>query len=121
MPSARRRAAYRAGLDAEERVAEHLEAAGWRIIARRWRGGRGELDLIARDGSRLRFVEVKLRQPGDPVGLECVSGHKLRRLRSAAEAFLMGYDGPLREACLMVALVEPGPDGVAIHLLDDPD
>ena len=91
------------------------------MLARNWRGAAGELDLVVRDGGRLRFVEVKLRQPDDPVGLECVSARKLQKVRRAAEAFLQDYTDLVDEACLMVALVHGRPGDFRVHLFDDPD
>lgn len=62
---------------------------GWRILgANVWAGG-NELDLIARRGRQLRFVEVKEKRGhdwGDP--LEMVTAEKQRRVRRAATAWL---------------------------------
>jgi len=62
---------------------------GWKILgANVWAGGY-ELDLIARRGRQLRFVEVKEKRGpryGDP--LEAVSAEKERRIRRAAETWL---------------------------------
>jgi putative endonuclease len=62
---------------------------GWTILgANVWAGG-NELDLIARRGRRLRFVEVKEKTGagwGDP--LEMVTAEKQRRVRRAAAAWL---------------------------------
>jgi len=45
-----------------ERAAEHyLKSEGWQLLARRWSGQRGEIDLIFRDGDTIVFVEVKAR------------------------------------------------------------
>jgi putative endonuclease len=45
-----------------ERVAaQHLEAAGFEVLDRNWRCPQGELDIVARDGAALVFVEVKTR------------------------------------------------------------
>lgn len=101
-------------------MASLLCAHGWHVLARNWSGANGELDLVVRDGGRLRFVEVKLRQPDDPVGLECIDGRKLSRCRNAAEAFLLGYDDLVEEACLMVAMVTPRGGQLEIELFDDP-
>ena len=79
-----RRRALRAGADAEERVASLLAADGWSVLARNWRGGGGELDVVVARGVAVRFVEVKLRDPADPLGDEAVSASKRSRLRSAA-------------------------------------
>lgn len=55
----RGRRAYHAGLAAEEAVARRYDVAGYPVCARRWRGKYGEIDIIARDGDRVIFVEVK--------------------------------------------------------------
>ncbi len=115
-----KRAALQSGADAEAAVARLLESQGWSILARNWRGGNGELDLVVLDGARLRFVEVKLRQAHDAIGLEAVDGRKLKKLERAAEAFLQDYTGPVDEVCFLVALVLAGPEGWQIHLYDDP-
>lgn len=44
---------------------QYLRRSGWDIVARNWRGRKGEVDLIAYDGLVLVFVEVKTRRtPG---------------------------------------------------------
>ncbi|MED5374509.1 MAG: YraN family protein [Myxococcota bacterium] len=115
-----KRAALQSGADAESAVARLLQANGWEVLERNWRGGNGELDLIVRDRARLRLVEVKLRQPDDPVGLEAIDGRKLKKLSRAGEAWLQDYDGPVDEVCWLVALVHPGAEGYRIQLFDDP-
>ena len=79
----------RPGLAAERRAAWWYRLRGWRILgANVWAGG-NELDLIARRGRQLRFVEVKEKRGsgwGDP--LEMVTAEKQRRVRRAAEAWL---------------------------------
>ena len=66
----RRRAAalpehLRAGLWGEEQAERFLKKLGWRILGRRVRIGRDELDLVARAGEVLVFVEVKTRGSED--------------------------------------------------------
>ena len=77
------------GAAAERRALWWYRLRGWRILgANVWAGG-NELDLIARRGGVLRFVEVKEKRGprfGDP--LEMVTDEKRRRLRRAAEAWL---------------------------------
>lgn len=51
--------AYAAGCAAEDQVVRSYEMAGCDILARRWRGAAGEIDLIVRDGETIVFVEVK--------------------------------------------------------------
>ena len=115
-----RRAAVADGEAAERFVAERLRADGWQVLAHRWRGAAGELDLVVERRRCLRIVEVKLRQPDDPVGLEAITAHKLARIERAAEAWLQDHDGGYDEVCLMVALVERSPGGWTIQWFDDP-
>lgn len=66
----------------EKVAAAHLVEAGWVMLDRNWRGTRGELDLVARDGDVLVVVEVKTRRGtsyGHPA--EAVTPDKLARLR----------------------------------------
>ena len=52
--------------DFGERVAAaHLEAKGYRVIARNFREPEAEMDIVARDGGELVFVEVRTRQGGE--------------------------------------------------------
>ena len=50
---------YLNGLKAEDIAASYLQNKGWTILDRRWRCRTGEIDLVARDGSFLVFIEVK--------------------------------------------------------------
>lgn len=50
---------YAQGFAGEQRVEAHYAARGARLIARRWRGSTGEVDLIFRDAGGYAFVEVK--------------------------------------------------------------
>ena len=118
--SAARRQANLAGLQAEDHVARVLQSDGWEILARRFREGGGELDLVVRQDNRLRVVEVKLREPHDDSGLESIDEVKLSRIDAATEAFLQRYEAPFDEICLLVALVEPSPEGFRVTFLDDP-
>ncbi|MCP8938039.1 YraN family protein [Alsobacter sp. SYSU M60028] len=58
---AQRRAALRRGHWAEFAAAAVLTLKGYRILARRYSGGGGEIDLVARRGDTVVFVEVKAR------------------------------------------------------------
>jgi putative endonuclease len=77
------------GIAGEERAAEHLEARGYRIVARNARAGRVEIDLVARRGRLLVFAEVKTRRSraaGAPE--EAVDYRKRERLVHGAAAWL---------------------------------
>jgi putative endonuclease len=84
---ARRRAAYRRGHSGEALAALRLRLVGYRILARRYRTKVGEIDLIARRGGVLAFVEVK-RRANAADALEAVSLRSQARIRRAAELFL---------------------------------
>lgn len=60
--SVTRQARERAGRRAEWIAAWALRLKGYRILAERFRSGRGEIDLVARKGRQLIFVEVKARK-----------------------------------------------------------
>jgi putative endonuclease len=78
--------------DGERRAARWYRLRGWRVLgANVWAGG-NEIDLIARRGRELRFVEVKEKRGpayGDPV--EAVTEEKQRRVRRAALAWLAAH------------------------------
>lgn len=77
------------GLTGEGKAARYLKKQGMRILKARYRTPHGEIDLIARDGSTLVFVEVKYRpkgQMGD--GIAAIDRQKRQRLRYAANYYL---------------------------------
>lgn len=81
---------YDTGLAGEQRAEAYLCERGMRCVARRYRGGDGEIDLVMLDGDMVVFVEVKAR-PRGPAGhgLMAVTPAKRRRLSHAAQAFLV--------------------------------
>lgn len=88
----------RVGREAEDRAADYLLANGLAIVTRRFKGRRGELDLVCMDGDRLVFVEVKERR-GLSLPEEGIGERKGALLREAAAeyAFKMGIgDVPAR-------------------------
>jgi putative endonuclease len=85
----RRTSAQAVGLDAEERAARFLAERGLEIVARNFRTRLGEIDLVARDGDVLVFVEVRHRTRDDfGDGAESVTEGKQRRIEAAARLFL---------------------------------
>jgi putative endonuclease len=90
----------------EREAARVLRRAGLRILLRGYRTDQGEVDLIARDGDTLVFVEVKSRSRGEPA--EAVTPEKQRRLTMAALHFLKRHD-LLEQRCRfdVVAIVWP--------------
>jgi len=87
-------AAFFAGTAAEAQVVRQYQRAGVSVVARRWRGKGGEIDLIARDGDLYVFVEVKAAV--DLATAACrVSPRQIRRLAAAAEEYLGTVTGGL--------------------------
>jgi putative endonuclease len=83
------RARITLGQIGEDLACRELERRGYAIVARRYRRRGGELDIIARDGATLVFVEVKTRdgrQFGG--GAEAITGLKRRRMIQLALDYL---------------------------------
>jgi putative endonuclease len=80
------------GDEGERLAARHLRRLGYKILARRYRTAMGEIDLIARDGACIVFVEVKTRRSGiagQPH--EAVDSCKQAQLTRLALGFLKRY------------------------------
>jgi putative endonuclease len=97
---------YHAGLAAEGLVARHYQMSGRAIAAQRWRGLSGEIDLVARDGAQVIFIEVK-QSDTHAHAAEHLSARQMARIYGAAAEFLEGEPaGQLTEARFDVALVD---------------
>ncbi|KUF12597.1 YraN family protein [Pseudoponticoccus marisrubri] len=83
---ARGQCGHLAGAAAEQAIATDYERRGFPIARRRWRGAGGEIDLIARDGDGLIFVEVK-KSRDFARAAERLSQRQMMRLQLAAEEF----------------------------------
>jgi putative endonuclease len=100
----KKRSAVAFGASAETYVCDLLMEQGWRILARNWRGGAGELDIVALRNGLVRIVEVKARTDGDP--LLAITPRKQRRLISAAQAFLASCEEPWEAVSFSIAMVK---------------
>lgn len=85
-----RPSAFRTGLSAESKAAAYLMMKGFRIVARRWRSPAGEIDIVARRGKLLIFVEVKARAKFDDAAYS-VTERQQRRIAGAAGAWLAAH------------------------------
>ncbi|HHW00039.1 MAG TPA: YraN family protein [Clostridiaceae bacterium] len=78
------------GSSGEQRAIEYLKSSGYEIITVNYRYGRlGEIDIIARDGEYICFVEVKTRSStayGTPA--EAVTRRKQDRIKKLAQIFI---------------------------------
>ncbi|MBI5623060.1 MAG: YraN family protein [Elusimicrobia bacterium] len=89
----------RAGGEAEAKAAEFLESRGFVIIERNYAKPFGEIDIVARDGDSVVFVEVKARAGSAFGGPEAaVDLRKRRKLARTAQAWLLSrrWEGPSR-------------------------
>jgi putative endonuclease len=87
------------GRRAEDLAAAFLAAKGLTVVERNFRAKSGEIDLVARDGDEVVFVEVRARASRDFGGAAAsVDAGKRRRLVRAARVWLAarGWDGPCR-------------------------
>lgn len=100
------------GAEGERRAADHLARRGYRIVARNVRAGGVELDLIARRGSLVAFVEVKTRRTKRfGGGAEAVDAPKRARLIRGASAWLREHGRGVQRARMDVVVCECERDG----------
>lgn len=86
-PQKSRQRAEKAGRRAENWVAIYLILTGYRILARRFKTRSGEIDLVARRGKTLVFVEVKQRAKAEHT-IDPVTARSEERIIRAGEIFL---------------------------------
>lgn len=100
------RANYLEGLSAEDRVARDYESRGLSVVARRWRGSGGEIDLIMREADRYVFVEVKKSRDFSRAA-HALSQAQLGRICQTAAEFLAGIpNGMLTDIRFDLAMVD---------------
>ena len=98
------------GEDAENLAAVYLQQAGLELVARNYRCRFGEIDLIARDGNALVFVEVRMRSSDRFGGAAAsITAAKRAKLLRAARHYLAGV--ARAPACRFDALLVDGNDG----------
>jgi putative endonuclease len=100
---------HRDGVEAERRAAELLIENGYVVLEQRYRFRRHDIDLVARRGSTVVFVEVKLRwsnRYGEAV--ETIRGQKQRELVRAASAWLQRHGKPGDVARFDVVAIQNG-------------
>jgi putative endonuclease len=97
---------YYAGRSAEEQVAQLYQGSGRPVVARRWRGISGEIDVIARDGEEVIFIEVK-QSKTHALAAEHLCERQMQRICLAASEFLGGEPHGLNTSSRFdVALVD---------------
>lgn len=99
--------AERRGRRGETVAAWYLRSKGWRILARRVKTPRGEIDLVARRGRTVVFVEVKWRASEGELGL-AIDHRRLQRVAAAAEAVAHRYALAGEDVRIDALLLAPG-------------
>jgi len=102
-----RLAAEKRGRQGERLAGWWLRLKGWSIVARRVRTPVGEIDMIARRGSMVAFVEVKSRKTGQALD-ESIDERRLARVAAAAESLAAIYMKPGDDMRIDVILLAPG-------------
>ncbi|HET6251767.1 MAG TPA: YraN family protein [Tepidisphaeraceae bacterium] len=102
----------------ENVAARFLRNLGYRIIIRNFRCEAGEIDIIARDGKTLVFVEVKTRSYDEPSPEEQVHSSKQHQLTRVARIYLSRYGTPRPPARFdVIAIVWPeGREPIIRHI-----
>jgi putative endonuclease len=110
----------RPGRAGEDLACRHLERAGITIVERNYRCRGGEIDIVARDGEIVVFVEVKERgSSSHGTAVEAVTREKRRRLLRAARLYAATHgltESPLR---FDVVSIDRGPSGPQVRHDED--
>ena len=101
-----RQAAEKGGRRAESLAAWWLRLKGWTILARRVRTPVGEVDLVARRGRTVAFVEVKARATERSAAF-ALDDWRLRRVAAAVEALAPRYAAPGDDVRIDAMLIVP--------------
>lgn len=102
------------GREGEDRACSQLTAVGYEVVARNFRAATGEIDVIARRGDVIHFVEVKRWDaiPFEELG-ESITARKKARIFGASRAFLHQHpEFAGLDPCFDVIFI--GPDGTEI-------
>lgn len=115
-----RTGAEREGRRGEDAAAGYLRRAGWRILARNWRFGHKEIDVVAERAGVVAFVEVKSRKR-DGLGhpLETITASKRRDLGTAARGWIARHGRPGQSYRFDAVYVVRGPRGRVLEHVPD--
>jgi putative endonuclease len=112
----RRVVADRLGRWAEWRCVWRLRLSGYRVLARRLRTPVGEVDIVARRGALVAFVEVKARATVDAAAF-ALTEPQWRRIARAAEMFVSRRPG-LASCAIRFDAMLVTPRGWPTHIVD---
>ncbi len=102
-----RRIAEASGRKGERIAAWYLRLKGWRILAERVRTPAGEIDLVARRGNLIAFVEVKTRSSAGELDF-AIDARRLARVAAAAEILIPRFATAGEDIRIDVVLIAPG-------------
>jgi putative endonuclease len=107
----------------EELAGEYLRQQGFRIVCVNFRCRIAEIDLVAREGKYLVFVEVKLRKNGNfAQAMEYVNRRKQDRIRITASIYLSDHPTDLQPRFDVIEIYSPVETAIAapqIYHLED--
>ena len=103
----KRQRAEQSGRDGEQRAAIWLRLKGWSILAQRVKTPLGEVDLIAKRGGLVAFIEVKWRNKKADLD-HAIDEHRLSRVAAAAESIAHKYAKDGEDIRIDVILLAPG-------------
>lgn len=102
----RGKTSFQAGIAAEEIVATRYSRGGYPVLAKRWRGSRGEIDLVAQDGDGIIFIEVKKSRSHAHAAAR-LTRRQMDRIYGAGSEFLASQPrGQLTDVRFDLALVD---------------
>lgn len=101
-----RQRAERRGREGETQAALWLRMKGWRILDQRRKTPAGEIDLVAKRGNQIAFVEVKWRKTAKALDT-AIDEYRLRRVAAAAEAVAHEYAQNGEDVRVDVLLLAP--------------
>lgn len=104
------------GQGGENRAAQHLLKAGYRILDRNLRGRLGEIDIVAEQADCLVFVEVRTRRSRAMTPEESVTVAKQRRLAALGERYLQEHNLEERDWRIDVIAIEEDASGRLLRL-----
>lgn len=111
---------HETGERGEGLAAELLARRGWRVVARNWRFGHKEIDLVAERGATVAFVEVKARS-GTAFGhpLETLTARKRADLATAARGWVARNGRPGQSYRFDAVYVLRTPRGLEVRHVED--
>ncbi len=114
-----RQQAEKRGRKAETLAALLLRLKGYRILEHRFRGKRGEIDIIARRRNVTAFIEVKARKTAEDA-LYSISKKQRRRIEATAEDWMKktGFQEGISSGSLRFDIITVAAGGVPSHITD---